>query len=225
MIATDDKEPIVGVLVSDFDGTMTNHDFYKLALEFLLPVDAPHYWEDYRAGVITHFEALQRYFAAIRKSEKEVLEVVKQMELDPRVPEAVELLRKAGWRVIVASAGCQWYISWWLARAGVELEIHSNPGRFEEGKGLLMQMPETSPYWSATLGVDKSAIVRSYLNRGVKVAYAGDGFPDAAPARLVADELRFARGDLAEVLRGEGLPFQTFKVWSDIADRLVKVRD
>jgi len=65
MIATDDKEPIVGVLISDFDGTMTRHDFYKLALEFLLPVDVPNYWDDYRAGVITHFEALRRYWSAV----------------------------------------------------------------------------------------------------------------------------------------------------------------
>jgi 2-hydroxy-3-keto-5-methylthiopentenyl-1-phosphate phosphatase len=30
-----------GVSVSDFDGTMTHHDFYKLAVESLLPPDTP----------------------------------------------------------------------------------------------------------------------------------------------------------------------------------------
>ena len=54
------------VLVSDFDGTMTGHDFYKLVIESLLPPDTPDYWAMYRAGTITHFEALRRYFAAIR---------------------------------------------------------------------------------------------------------------------------------------------------------------
>jgi hypothetical protein len=29
------------VLVSDFDGTMTRHDFYRLAIEELLPPDVP----------------------------------------------------------------------------------------------------------------------------------------------------------------------------------------
>ena len=68
------------VLVSDFDGTMTRHDFYKLAIEKLLPADTPDHWADYRSGAITHFEALRRYFAAICKSEDEVLAVVRQME-------------------------------------------------------------------------------------------------------------------------------------------------
>ena len=53
------------ILVSDFDGTMTRRDFYQLAVERLLPPDVPNYWAEYRAGRMTHFEALQAYFAAI----------------------------------------------------------------------------------------------------------------------------------------------------------------
>jgi hypothetical protein len=37
------KHGTAGVLVSDFDGTMTHHDFYKLAIERLLPPDTPDY--------------------------------------------------------------------------------------------------------------------------------------------------------------------------------------
>src|SRR4051794_34626000 len=68
------------VLVTDFDGTMTRRDFYKLAIERLLPPDTPDFWAEYRAGAITHFEALRRYFASIRSSEDEVLAVVACME-------------------------------------------------------------------------------------------------------------------------------------------------
>src|SRR4051794_41073497 len=92
-----------GVLVSDFDGTMTRHDFYKLAIESLVPPGTPDHWTEYRTGAITHFEALRRYFATIRKSEAEVLAVVDGMELDPELPAAVESLRRAGWSVVVAS--------------------------------------------------------------------------------------------------------------------------
>jgi 2,3-diketo-5-methylthio-1-phosphopentane phosphatase len=209
-----------GVLISDFDGTMTRHDFYKLAIESLLPADVPDYWSEYRAGAISHFEALRRYFAAIRASEAEVMDVVERMELDPRLPSAVETLTRIGWSVVVTSAGCAWYIRRLLAAAGVEIEVHANPGRFVAGEGLLMEMPRESPYWSATLGVDKTGVVRSYLNQELTVAFAGDGFPDAEPARLVPADLRFARGDLADVLRREQAPFDLFDSWSDIADRL-----
>ena len=118
---------------------------------------------------------------------------------------------------MVTSAGCDWYIRRLLGAAGVEVEVHSNPGRFEAGKGLLMEMPTGSPYLSQTLGVDKKEVVRRLVAERRTVAFAGDGFPDADPARLVPGDLRFARGDLVSVLRTEGLSFHAFETWSDIA--------
>ena len=211
-----------GTLVSDFDGTMTRHDFYELVIRSLLPEDTPDYWAMYRAGTISHFEALRLYFAAIRASEEAVLAVVGRMGLSPNLAAAVDSLGAAGWRVVVASAGCSWYIGKLLASAGVEVEVHANPGRFEAGEGLIMEMPKESPFLSPSLGIDKALVVRSYLEAGAQVAFAGDGFPDVAPARLVADHLRFARGELAEVLSSEGLPFHPFQSWSEIAEVLVQ---
>ena len=209
------------VLVSDFDGTMTRHDFYRLAIESLLPPDVPDHWDEYRTGTITHFEALRRYFAAIRVSEAGMLAMVDRMELDPGLPAAVADLRRGGWRVVVTSAGCDWYIRRLLAAAGVEVEVHANPGRFEPGRGLLMEMPTGSPYLSHTLGVDKARVVRRHLDDGRPVAFAGDGFPDAEAARLVPAGFRFARADLADVLGREGLAFHPFGTWSDIARTLL----
>ncbi|HVL15974.1 MAG TPA: HAD-IB family phosphatase [Gemmata sp.] len=213
-----------GVLVSDFDGTMTRHDFYKLAIASLLPADTPDYWAEYRTGSVTHFEALRRYFASIPAGEADVLAVVDGMELDPGLPAAVEALRREGWRVVVTSAGCEWYIRRLLAAAGVSVEVHANPGRFVAGRGLQMEMPADSPFLSRNLGIDKTAVVRRHLADGATVAFAGDGFPDAEPARLVPGELRFARGDLADVLEREGLPFHPFERWSDIARVLLERR-
>lgn len=208
------------ILVSDFDGTLTKHDFYKLAIESLLPPDTADNWAEYRAGAITHFEALRRYFAAIRATEEQVLAVVRKMGLEPGLPAAVQSLRHAGWEVVVASAGCAWYIRRLLGEAGVSLEVHSNPGKFQPGAGLLMEMPLGSPFLSPTLGINKTGVVQHHLAEGRTVAFAGDGFPDAEPARLVPGNLRFARGDLADVLRAEGLPFQRFDAWSEIAEIL-----
>lgn len=214
--------PPAGVLVSDFDGTMTRHDFYKLAIDSLLPPGTPDYWAGYRTGSVTHFEALRQYFAAIRAGRDEVLSVVERMELDPALPEAMAGLRGAGWEVVIASAGCDWYIRHLLAAAGVDVEVQANPGRFETGRGLLMELPVDSPYLSPTLGIDKARIVRRYLDEGRTVAFAGDGFPDAEPALLVPGKLRFARGDLADVLDRQGQDYRPFVTWSDIARDLVR---
>ena len=59
----------VGTPVRDFDGTLTRHDFFRLALDRLLPPGVPDHWQEYRAGRLTHFEAMRRYYASIRASE------------------------------------------------------------------------------------------------------------------------------------------------------------
>jgi len=213
------------VLVSDFDGTMTRRDFFKLAIQELLPPDGPDFWSEYRAGQITHFEALRRYFAEIRATEAEVIAVVDQMELDPELPQAVAELRRANWKIIVTSGGCDWYIRRLLAQAGVELEVHANPGRFVPGLGLQMEMPVGSPFLSPTLGIDKAQVVRYHLQQGRSVAFAGDGVPDVEAALLVPGGLRFARSDLADVLKQNGEPFQQYSTWSQIAQYLLARKD
>src|SRR5262249_23689278 len=117
--------------------------------------------------------------------------------------------------------GCDWYIRRLLAAAGVELEVHSNPGRFEAGEGLLMEMPTGSPFLSLTLGGGKGRGVRWHPEQGRTVAVGGGGVPAAESARLVPGDLRFGRGDLADVLRNERLAFHPFDTWSDIARVLV----
>jgi 2-hydroxy-3-keto-5-methylthiopentenyl-1-phosphate phosphatase len=200
---------------------MTRHDFYRLAVERLLPSDVPNYWEAYRAGRMTHFEALQAYFAAIRADEAAVNAVIAAMEPDPDMADEVGRLRAAGWDVVVASAGCEWYIHRLLRELVGRVEIHANPGEFVPGRGLLMRPAAESPFYSPTHGIDKAAIVRSALRSGRLVAYAGDGYPDREPALLVPAERRFARGDLAESLTRDGIPYRPFDRWSDVARALL----
>lgn len=209
------------ILVSDFDGTMTRYDFYRLALQHLIPSDCPDFWTDYRQGRMTHFEALQAYFQTISASESEVLRIVDQMELDPQLPRVLRDLRAAGWKVVVTSAGCAWYIQYLFGKAGVSLEVYANPGEFVPGRGLQMSLPAEERFRSPTVGVDKAGVVRHWLNQGATVAFAGDGFPDAEAARLVKPELRFARADLAQQLQQDRLAFHPFHVWSEIADHLL----
>ena len=66
------------------------------------------------------------------------------------------------------------------------------PDALKPGRGLLMELPTDSPYLSKTIGIDKAAVVRDYVEAGRKTAFAGDGFPDVDAARLVPDNLRFA---------------------------------
>ena len=212
------------LLVTDFDGTLTRHDFFHLVVEAFAPARLDEYWRDYRDKRITHFEALAGIFAGIRADDRQMEALIARAEPEPRLSDCVARLHQAGWEVVVASAGCAWYIDRVLARAGVTLTVHANPGTFQPGKGLHMSLPVESPFFSPTLGIDKAAIVRQGQRQGRIVAFAGDGVPDAEAARLVPETLRFARADLARTLREQGLPFRPFDRWADVAEALFALR-
>ena len=171
------RKPGHRILVSDFDGTMTKYDFFDLARRDLPSIAERDFWQDYVAGKITHFEALAGIFGSIRTDWPTIDNLIKRMELDPALKESVARLQAAGWEIIIASAGCAWYIRRLLAQAGVELEIHANPGVFAPATGLVLSRPENSPYFRRETGIDKSAIVRAALARAPEVAFAGDGRP------------------------------------------------
>jgi 2-hydroxy-3-keto-5-methylthiopentenyl-1-phosphate phosphatase len=212
-----------GVFVTDFDGTLARQDFYQLVLARLLPRNVPNYWKDYVAGKITHFEVLRNYFGLIRQKEADVRKVLDDMELDPEFPDTLQQLRVAGWEVVIASAGCGWYIEKLLSHVPDPPVIHANPGRFVEGQGLIMELPHGSSFFSAVNGIDKVAIVKAAQEQvgQDRVAYAGDGPTDVAPALLVPGHLRFAHSELAKVLREKKQPFHTFERWSEAARKLM----
>jgi hypothetical protein len=45
--------------VTDFDGTLTRHDFFDLVLRRLVPPGTPDYWGEYLQGGRKHFETLR----------------------------------------------------------------------------------------------------------------------------------------------------------------------
>jgi 2,3-diketo-5-methylthio-1-phosphopentane phosphatase len=216
--------PPGAVLVTDFDGTLTRREFYQLVRDHL---DGPgnDFWADYRAGRMTHFEAMARYCAEIRADEADVVRVLLRMELDPRFPELAAELTRAGWELVVASAGSDWYIRQVLEPTGVKVTIHANPGRWVGGeKGLELSPPTDSPFYCPNIGIDKAGIVRDALARAGRVAFCGDGFPDVAAAVLVPPQRRFAKADCATELDRRGESYRRFDRWAEVAEALLAER-
>lgn len=211
------------VLVTDFDGTMTAVDFFDVILD-VVPTDTmPDYWGECVAGRLTHVEALHGIFQHAPRDPAVIEALLPKTKLDPRTPEAVRRLRERGWDVIVVSAGSQWYIDRILAPIANDVRIIANPGDFSPTAGLSMTWPPREvPWYSAHFGVDKAAIIRTLQSRGVQqIAFAGDGRPDLAAARLVAPENLFAKTWLAEMLTAEGIGYRPFEHWSEICDQLL----
>lgn len=211
------------ILITDFDGTLCRQDFYQLVVAHLLPPHVPNYWQDYLDQKLTHFEVLKNYFAEIRCSEAEVDQVLDRMELEPELPTLLSRLREADWEVVVASAGCAWYINKLLSHFEKPLAIHANPGRFVEGQGLLMSLPHGQAFFSPINGIDKVAVVKAAIAQAGQnnVAYAGDGLTDVIPALLVNENHRYARGELARVLTKRKRQFHSFEHWREVAESLL----
>lgn len=211
-----------GILVSDFDGTMTRFDFYDLVCKAFPAILAAGYWQQYEAGTLTHFEALRNIFATIRAEEAQMKDIIRSMEIDAHLPSSVGKLHLRGWETVVASAGCAWYIKQLLNHSGVHLEVNANPGVFAPDTGLVMTLPADSPYCSPEFGINKTAVVKDALRRSPHVAFAGDGRPDLAPALLVPPRRRFAKHWLAKKLVEIGEEFRPFETWSDIAHAIAQ---
>lgn len=210
------------ILVSDFDGTMTERDFFRLVIEYL-PGETALFWDLYEKGEITHFEALASIFARLRCPESKVKELLDNMALDKGIKSACERLEAHGWKLVIASAGCLWYIEKLLAPLIIKVDIYANPGVFIESEGLVMKLPVNSPFYSPTIGIDKTQLVQSLLSRGI-IAFAGDGRPDLGAALQVEPSRRFAKGRLAEELTERGEGFQQFQSWSEMVEKLLSAK-
>ena len=208
------------VFFSDFDGTITDVDFYELVLERMRPALTEDLMPSFRRGEITLFDLLQRIFNSIRLSEDEVLAMLPDLKPDPNLAEDFDRLADAGWELHVVSAGSSWYIERLFEQVGVRapVTIHANPGRFESGRGLVMQLPEDPRVARADIGIDKAEVVRLFSDGAETIAFAGNSAPDLPAARIATQ--RFAREPLGGLLRAEQLPYQPFDRWHEIAQAL-----
>ena len=209
-------------LVSDFDGTITEIDFYLLIAERHMPRDTPDFFAMYRAGELRHWEAMQGFFQYAPSDEAVLQELMRDTKPDPAFAASAAALEQAGWDLIIVSAGSLWYIERILAAVGVRATVHSIPGEIVPGRGLQLSLPQDSPFFSPEVGVAKSGVVNDALLRYERVAFAGDGPPDVAPALLVEPELRFARGFLADELSARGEGFNRYSRWSEVANALLQ---
>jgi 2-hydroxy-3-keto-5-methylthiopentenyl-1-phosphate phosphatase len=207
------------ILVSDFDGTMTKHDFFRLALTYLPPESAEP-WARYERGLTSHFDALQEIFSGLQILDRELDELLSDMQIEHGLSKQCERLQAGGWSLVIASAGCAFYIERILRRIGGNAIIYANPGEFVPEIGLFMKRPLHSQFYHPETGIDKSAIVKQFLDSGCTTAFAGDGRPDLAPALLVEPKYRFAKGWLADELERLAVPFIRFEHWGEIVDIL-----
>jgi 2-hydroxy-3-keto-5-methylthiopentenyl-1-phosphate phosphatase len=212
------------ILVTDFDGTFTRRDFFDLILERYDPPAGREAWQRFLDGELSHSEGIGGVFASLRTDAAGADALVAALDPAPGTADAVRWLQDAGWEVVIASAGCGWYIERLLHRLGLTVTVHASPGAFAPETGLVMTPDPDAAFYSARSGIDKPAVVRDALARDAVVAYAGDSNTDREAAMLVPPERRFLTGWLARRFAGEGIPHVSFAAWPEIARDLLAGR-
>src|SRR5262245_1421186 len=91
--------------VSDFVGTGTDFDVYALLAEQYMPADHPDYFAEYRAGRMSHFEAMQAFFHFAPSEPRALDRLLRDTTPDPQLADGVRLLEANGWDLIIVSAG------------------------------------------------------------------------------------------------------------------------
>src|SRR4029453_5303063 len=109
--------------------------------------DAMEVWNSYRAGKVTHFDAMQAFFTHAPDDERGLESLLSDVHPDPDLRQSVETLADQNWDLIIVSAGSSWYIEKILQRAGVTATVHSNPGEIIPGRGLVMRPPRDSQFF------------------------------------------------------------------------------
>lgn len=200
-------------MVVDFDGTITEHDLLdEIARTFGDPVVYQQVDDGLHAGRMSLREVITREFEPVRAPVEEVVQwVLEHARIRPGFAELVTGAQERGWRVVVLSSGFHELIEPVLEREGVDVELRANRVVAEPDGWRVLWRDETV---CATCG---EACKRSSLPPG-EVVYVGDGISDRCAA-LASDRVFATRG-LARYLEAEGVPFEPFTDFFDVARAL-----
>jgi 2-hydroxy-3-keto-5-methylthiopentenyl-1-phosphate phosphatase len=191
-----DKTP---VLISDFDKTITKIDFFYYVVKNYLKKEDLKPWDEYIAGNLRHFEALQQIFSKVKIPLEQFHNDILQIPVEEDFVKVVKYCKKNNIKVYIISAGAEYYIKILLKKMEIQNDItlFSNKSYYSTEKGLYMERLNPGElFYCPEYGINKEKIVKAIKNDCNYCIYAGDGRSDR-PAARHADRI-FAKDALLE---------------------------
>jgi 2-hydroxy-3-keto-5-methylthiopentenyl-1-phosphate phosphatase len=204
-------------LVVDFDGTITEQDILQtLAFRYGDAEIVRELDQALDEGRITLRDEITHEYATVRTPLDEVVEhVLGHTRVRAGFRELVALACEKGWRFVIVSSGFHELIEPILEREGVDVELHAN--RVDprpDGWRVLWQYEESCDSCGESC---KRSIVREFAGED-EIVYVGDGYSDRCAAE--ASDRVFATRGLAHYLDEQGIPYERFDDFHEIAERL-----
>ncbi|MCX8029605.1 MAG: MtnX-like HAD-IB family phosphatase [Brevinematales bacterium] len=203
------------VFASDFDGTISLRDFYWIVIDKYLGKDYIDLYIQWQDKKIKDVDFLNIVFNNINKDYDTIMNDIISIPVDKSAIEFIKWFTSEVGDFYVVSAGCKYYIDILMEKYGVSdlVKVIANPGYYKDGN-IYMVPDNTKEYYSEIFGVDKGKAVEIIKRDANFLFFAGDSRPDYYAAK-VADYV-FAKHQLADMLKNEGISFFEFKDFSDI---------
>ncbi len=200
--------------VSDFDGTLTDRDFYHIVMDKYLKDWAWEYYEEWRKTRKINVEFLNKIFGAMDRSEEEIMEDILELPIDPYAADFIKKVESCQGDFFILSAGTSYYIKKLLAHLNINnVTVISMEGKYQN-RGITIMPDPQSEYYSSIFGVDKAKVVKALKEKYEKVYFAGDSEPDIGAAK--AADCAFARNDLQQQLTEQNIPFIPFNKYNEV---------
>ena len=199
-------------LVVDWDGTATIRDSIWMFMERFGDQGLFERMEAGLGTTVSHREVMEREMATVTAPLSEVNAwLVEHVVLRDGFAELVERFSP-----VILSMGFHETIEPVLAHHGIEVELRANRVVAEPTGWRVVWRDEAD---CAVCGdVCKRSGMPGGMPGGRPLVYVGDGYSDRCPAGLA--ERIFARRDLATYLDGEGVAYEPFETFHDVAAAL-----
>lgn len=206
------------IFVSDFDGTLTQKDFYKIMIDDYLGDEGKQYYQDWIKTGKIDVDFLNKIFSWIEVDEERYKELIGKVDIDGFLSDFRDYLNSQQIDFMILSAGFDLYIQDALKLRGLDdIKVVTNPGVYENQR-LRMAPDESAPHYSALFGIDKGQVVESLRDEYDVIYFAGDSEPDLKAAEN-ADYV-YAKEQLAELMDKKGLSYHSYHNFKDIFDHL-----
>lgn len=200
--------------VSDFDGTLTERDFYHIVIDKYLGNKGRKFYTDWKSTKKINTEFLNIIFRAFNKSEEEILQDIINIPLDSYAEEFIKKVKSNCGDFYILSAGTSYYIDLLLSHRKIKgVKVISMKGVYKNN-GIEIQPDRNSPYFSEVFGLDKRKVILALKKEYEKVIFAGDSEPDLGAAEEA--DVIFAKSELKKMLNLRNINHYEFDSFIDI---------
>lgn len=202
-----DKKGKKVLIQCDFDGTITESDVSFVILDNFAEGNWRLLLDDYKTGKISvntlNIKAFAMVKAGKNKLQKAALDGVK---VRAGFKELINYCHERDFRLVIASNGMDFYIDAILKNIGIkDIEVFSGQTTFTSDG---IEAKYVGPQGKVLTDGFKDSIVRSFINDGYQVIYAGNGTSDISPAGQCYHI--FATQDLLSHCRKTDLSYTAF---------------